>query len=499
MAAELDEIRRSIEDSLRRLDAYVRKIKEEKERAAQALEEKLEELKITGVDLDELKRFLQSSEPYVLIPRKRDVWWVIVPKFVKLHVGWLEYETETFRIFAVNRYMGMVFDLPKNIKEKLRIPEPMPITVSDGYLVTEPDVQEDVWKRYRAHLLRRESGGRIRVKRGHEFHLIARIIEDGSLPFVPKPVQKEDLREWKGISLYPHQKRAWKAFLRWGAVGIYWPPGAGKSFFGVYVLARVRGKKLVVVPTLTLKEQWEERIKELIPESQSEVDIVTYLGYEKVKDREYSLVIYDECHRLPANSYVRLATVRAKYRLGLSATPMREDGRESYIFALTGYPIGMNWDELIQQGFVNVPVFRLYIVRNLTEKMKRVEELLRLPLKTVIFCDSIELGRKLSTRLGVPFVHGGTRDRLEIIRNNDVVVVSRVGDEGVSIGDIERVIEVDFLYGSRRQEAQRYGRLMHSQKREPQHIVIMTEKEFKLYQKRLYAITEKGFRIEVIR
>ena len=160
---------------------------------------------------------------------------------------------------------------------------------------------------------------------------------------------------------------------------------------------------------------------------------------------------------------------------------------------------GLNWDELIQQGYVKVPTFRVYIVRNSQDKMKRLEELLRLPLKTIIFCDSIDFGKRISARFGVPFVHGGTKNRLEVIRSSDVVVVSRVGDEGVSIGNLERVREVSFHYGSRRQEAQRFGRLMHSQKREPQHIIIMTEKEFELYQKRLYAITEKGFRIEVVR
>jgi len=47
------------------------------------------------------------------------------------------------------------------------------------------------------------------------------------------------------------------------------------------------------------------------------------------------------------------------------------------------------------------------------------------------------------------------------------------------------------------QESQRFGRLMHSQKREPQHIIIMTEEEFQKYEKRLYAITERGFNIRI--
>jgi superfamily II DNA or RNA helicase len=78
-------------------------------------------------------------------------------------------------------------------------------------------------------------------------------------------------------------------------------------------------------------------------------------------------------------------------------------------------------------------------------------------------------------------------------------VVSRVGDEGISLPDIERVIEVAGLYGSRMQESQRFGRLMHSLKEEPEHIILMTEDEYNKYNKRLYAILERGFKIEFVR
>ena len=166
---------------------------------------------------------------------------------------------------------------------------------------------------------------------------------------------------------------------------------------------------------------------------------------------------------------------------------------------MTGFPIGLNWEELIKQKVVKVPKFRLYIVRDYNEKFRKLEELLKIPVKTIIFCDSIRLGKQISKRFGIPFVYGETKDRLSIIRDSDVVVVSRVGDEGISIGGIERVIEVAFLFGSRMQESQRFGRLMHSQKEEPEHIIIMTEKEFQAYQKRLYAIYERGFKIEIVR
>jgi len=244
-----------------------------------------------------------------------------------------------------------------------------------------------------------------------------------------------------------------------------------------------------------------ERIEKYIPEYKHEIDVVTYLAYDKVKDNNYALVIFDEVQHLPANTYIRLSTLKAKYRVGLSGSPFREDGRENLIFALTGFPIGLNWEELIKLKVVKVPRFKLYVVRDYHEKLRRLEELLKIPVKTLIFCDSIKLGKQISSRFGIPFVYGETpeRERMEILRNSDIVVVSRVADEGVSLPDIERVIEVAFLFGSRQQESQRFGRLMHSLKEEPEHIIIMTEKEFQAYQKRLYAIYERGFRIEIVR
>jgi len=148
---------------------------------------------------------------------------------------------------------------------------------------------------------------------------------------------------------------------------------------------------------------------------------------------------------------------------------------------------------------VKKPTFKLYIVKNEELKIKRLGELLRIPVKTIVFCDSIELGKRIAEKFALPFVYGETKDRLDVIRQAQQCVVSRVGDEGLSLQDIERVIEVAFLAGSRMQESQRFGRLMHASKEEPEHIIIMTEEEFEKYNKRLHAITERGFRIEVVR
>ena len=121
-------------------------------------------------------------------------------------------------------------------------------------------------------------------------------------------------------------------------------------------------------------------------------------------------------------------------------------------------------------------------------------------MRTIIFSDSIEVGKTISARFSkpdvkVPFVYGATKDNMETILANRVVVVSRVGDEGMSLPDIERVIEVSWLGGSRRQELQRTTRLLHSQAEEQENHVLMTLEEYLRDRKRLFSIMDKGFKI----
>jgi DNA excision repair protein ERCC-3 len=180
--------------------------------------------------------------------------------------------------------------------------------------------------------------------------------------------------------------------------------------------------------------------------------------------------------------------------MGLSATPYREDGRTDLIFALTGWPVGLDWNELIDLGIIEVPTITLAILPDEPSKTTRLEQLLRDDKRTVVYCDGIEKGNMLSKRLGIPFVDGSSRNRLDTIRKAKQVIVSRVGDEGLSLSDLERVIEVDFLFGSRRQEGQRLGRLFHADEK-GEHWILMTREEHTKYEKRLLAIREKGFRI----
>lgn len=490
-------MRKSIDESLAKMDAIIEEMQNQRDKIKQDIEKKVEQISFSKYNRDEVQSFLE--EPYVIIPKRENEYYVVAPKWVDFQIGWLDRTTKSYNIFVVNRYMQWIAPIPDALQKKLKFPTPLPLKIVDGFLLTGKTHQEESWSRYRNFVRAKQGSDRLVIKRGSEFKLIAQLIEDGILPFIPNPVQQEAIRDWIGIHLRAYQKSAWNEFLDRGACGIYWAFGSGKSFFGVYVLARIKGDKLVVVPTLTLKEQWEERINKYIPEFAGEIEVVTYHAYEKYRNREFSLVIFDECQHLPANTFIRLATLKTKYRLGFSGSPFREDKRENYIFALTGFPIGMSWDELLKLEVIKQPMFKLFLLSDNRDKLRKIGELLKLPLKTIIFCDSIEFGQRIAKHFNIPFVFGETRGRMDIIREADVSVVSRVGDEGISVPELERIIEVSFLFGSRMQESQRFGRLMHSEKEEPEHIILMTNEEFEQYQKRLYAITERGFRIEVIR
>lgn len=451
-----------------------------------------------AINTQEAVAFLK--EPWCILPKSREEWWVTVPKWVGVQVGWLERSTDTFNIFVVNRYSHWLGQVPAELREKLKLPEPVEGKVKDGRLLASREVAG----RFKRHLGEGDPKNGFSIVRGHEFNLLADLIEAGSLPFSPKPVAPADL-EPNPVLLEelahprPYQQEGWNLFLKYGAVIICWPWGMGKTFIGATLIARVKGRHLVVVPTTTLKEQWHRKLSRWVSLAKRDsVTVVTYNSWNKVKDGDWTSVIFDECHRLPANTFSRLATIRAKYRLGLSASPYREDGRTSYIFALTGFPVGVDWTEYHRSGLIQKPRVRVQMVSGWSEKMRITqEEVSSNKGRTLVFCDSISSGKALASRLGCPHVHGGTKNRLGAIDSARVAVVSRVGDEGLSVEGLTKVIEVDFHGSSRRQESQRVGRLFHSDGR-GQHLVLMTREEFGKYEDRFLSLEEKGIHVEVL-
>jgi DNA excision repair protein ERCC-3 len=401
----------------------------------------------------------------------------------------------------VNRYIDWLYTLPPEVKQELGFKEPPFKPVIEGdFLLCKPEETDFAWQRYKRYLTRREAPGKIRIKRRSHFWLVCELIKDGILPFKPKPVDPEDLLErYPRFELKDFQKEAWTYFTRFGNIGVYWPPGVGKMFFAIYALTRMKGKKLVVVPTVTLVEEWTRKIEALTPLNPWEYEVICYASAHRVMNREYILTVFDEHQHLPANTYARLALIKTKYRIGTTATPWREDGRIDLIFALTGFPLGLSWEEFLKMKVIAKPYIELIMVPNITQKFSILNELIRKHQeKTMILCDSINLGKRISSKFGIPFVYGATARRLQIIERNPVTVVSRVGDEGIDITDLKTIIEFDFLFGSRRQEAQRMGRLLHSRFK-GEHYILMTSEEFERYKKRLYSLYERGFQIKITR
>jgi len=372
-------------------------------------------------------------------------------------------------------------------------------------------MEDKAWALYRRHLVRREKPGILRIAYGQEFALIANLVRDGILPFIKRPVAPEDLRptdpvlqpyvDTKRFPPYeekPEQTEAWSTFLKTGSLGVFWPPGFGKMFLGLKLLARLRGPKLVVVPTLMLMQEWQRKLKAYLPwEQQREVTLATYISAPKYLNTTFTLAIFDEAQSLPANTYIKMSTLRTKYRLGLSASPYREDGRQDLIFALTGYPLGLDWTRYIERGLITPPETRVLVCRDDKVKERELEKLIRdAEPRILIYCDWLELGGKLAKALNVPFVSGETRHGLHVISTSPISVVSKVADVGIDITDLRTVVEYAYLFGSRRQEIQRFGRLLHSRFK-GDYWILMTLEEYAHYNKRLFALYEKGFRLKV--
>jgi len=512
------------------------------ESAQQVAAELQEQFDMSHAEPEQIAGF--AEEPYCILPKGDGEAWVVCPRFVPFHVGWLDRQTDSYNVFIVNKYVDWIEDLPDEIRSQVAIGEKYETAVvDDGEVRIEPGERDEAWDEFsterhndaippdaklsemdwdrvrglasrlgvleqgmsreeaEAVLAAERDDERIRLNDAAEFDAIAKLIEDGNLPFEPHAVDPDRLRsEPPDIDLRDYQERAFEKWLEMGMVGVYWPPGAGKTYISLYAGDRLRGEKLVVVPNNTLKEQWRDRIEDSCRHPDEwRVETYQYLTHgSNISEFETdgpALTIFDECHHLPANTFSKLATIDTDTRIGLSASPYREDDRTEYIFALTGFPVGLQWQELVAIGAVDTPDAQLYLYRTQRQKTTDVAAVVReRPGKILILCDSLDRGRELSDQLGVPFASGETTDRMAVFRENRVVIGSRVADEGLSLSELDVVVEYDFHGGSRRQEAQRYGRVMHGES-DGEHIIMMTDAEYDDHAKRLMALEEQGINV----
>lgn len=151
----------------------------------------------------------------------------------------------------------------------------------------------------------------------------------------------------------PHQQRAFDAWRNASPPGrgvVVMPTGSGKTYLAVMAIASVKRSTLVVVPTIDLVHQWASVLERFfgIPVGMlgggskdiRDITVSTYdsavIMMEHIGNR-FGMIVFDECHHLPGEVNRTAAAMSiAPYRLGLSATPEREDGGEAVLFSLVG-------------------------------------------------------------------------------------------------------------------------------------------------------------------
>ncbi len=349
-------------------------------------------------------------------------------------------------------------------------------------------------------------------------HWIRRIAEKNGLS-VRDEVDWPDseLKLSKSFSLYDFQEAAVEGWERSGRFGtVVMPTGAGKTYVGLEAIFRTSRSALVCVVTEEMAEQWRDLIREklsfnsgIFSGRRKEIKPITVGIYNSIAKHidslydKFSLIIFDEVHHVPASTFKEVAfRSKAKYRLGLSATPERADGNDHLIFLTSGEIVyKISFSELLSRGFL-APVRHhiiyvdlsdderremgreLFLARNdderkLIEKKyalkarNKIREVLRImeevkDRKVLIFTEYIdqaeEIYRELRKRYKVELMIGKTSGRSEIFErfkkgDINVIVTTRVLDEGIDVPDADVAIIVSGS-GSRRQMAQRVGRVV---------------------------------------
>jgi DNA excision repair protein ERCC-3 len=369
----------------------------------------------------------------------------------------------------------------------------------------------------------------------------------------------------EAFGLRDYQKEAVGAFHaggseRGGSGIVVLPCGSGKTVVGLGVLDKIKTNTLILTTNTTALRQWRDEVLDkttLSPEDLGEysgyeknikpVTITTYqiLTYRKNKDAPFlhfkvfeegnwGLIIYDEVHLLPAPVFRTVANLQSLRRLGLTATLVREDGKEGEVFSLIGpKKYDVPWRVLEKQGFiataqcteVRVP-FRdsdLRMEYALAEPRQKFRlaatnpgklAVLKVLLKehssdrVLIIGQYLEQLNDVANLLDAPIITGRTpQSKREVLyerfRTGEVprLVVSKVANFAVDLPDANVAIQISGTFGSRQEEAQRLGRVLRPKKdmnvARFYSVVTRDTTEQELSSKRQLFLTEQGYRYEI--
>ncbi|GAB2715290.1 DNA repair helicase XPB [Nocardia thraciensis] len=319
--------------------------------------------------------------------------------------------------------------------------------------------------------------------------------------------------EWH---LRDYQEMAAESFWAGGSGVVVLPCGAGKTMVGAAAMAKAGATTLILVTNTVAGRQWkrellartsltEEEIgeysgerKEVRPVTIATYQVITrktkgeYKHLELFDSRDWGLVIYDEVHLLPAPVFRMTADLQSRRRLGLTATLVREDGREGDVFSLIGPKrYDAPWKDIEAQGWIAPadcvevrvtltdaermsyataePDERYKLCSTARTKLPVVESILarHKDAPSLVIGAYLDQLDELGEHLNAPVIQGSTRNKerealFDAFRNGEipVLVVSKVANFSIDLPEASVAVQVSGTFGSRQEEAQRLGRLL---------------------------------------
>ena len=319
-----------------------------------------------------------------------------------------------------------------------------------------------------------------------------------------------------GWELRDYQSYAAESFWEGGSGVVVLPCGAGKTIVGAASMAQAQTTTLILVTNTVAGRQWRDELlrrttlipeeigeysgerKEIRPVTIATYQVVTrktkgeYRALELFDSRDWGLIIYDEVHLLPAPVFRMAADLQSRRRLGLTATLVREDGREDDVFSLIGPKrYDAPWKELEMAGYIATAEC-VEVRTTLTDeerltyataetreryrlaacsagKLKVVDKLLaqHAGQQTLIIGAYVDQLEEIAQRIGAPLVDGKTTTKkreqaFQAFRDGEIstLVVSKVANFSIDLPEAAVAIQVSGTFGSRQEEAQRLGRLL---------------------------------------
>jgi DNA excision repair protein ERCC-3 len=365
-----------------------------------------------------------------------------------------------------------------------------------------------------------------------------------------------DNADW---TLRPYQQLAVDSFWAGGSGVVVLPCGAGKTLVGAAAMAQAKATTLILVTNTVSGRQWkrellartsltEEEIgeysgekKEIRPVTIATYQIMTtrrkgeYRHLELFDSRDWGLVIYDEVHLLPAPIFRLTADLQSRRRLGLTATLVREDGREGDVFSLIGPKrYDAPWKDIENQGWIAPadcsevrvtltdaermayataePEDKYKLAATVRTKLPVIEAIVnRHPDDQVLVIGAyLDQLAEIAAHLGdVPIIQGSTpnkeRERLfdEFRRGESrVLVVSKVANFSIDLPEAAVAIQISGTFGSRQEEAQRLGRVLRpkADKRQAHFYTVVSrdtlDAEYAAHRQRFLA--EQGYAYTII-